>query len=80
MGGEADSVNLGELPSFYSCICVIAHIYLHMQSESDIEDIVIQSYVELYLKSLNESRPHRFVQIIKKRMLELIKRKQLRNK
>lgn len=51
-----------------------------MQSESDLEDIVIQSYVELYLKSLNESKPHKFVQIIKKRMLELIKRKQLRNK
>jgi len=49
-----------------------------MISESDTEDIVIKSYLELYLKSLNESRSYKFIKIIKSRMLELIKRKQLR--
>jgi len=47
-----------------------------MSNESLIEDTVIKSYLELYLRSLNESRSHKFIQIIKKRMIELIKRKQ----
>ncbi len=50
-----------------------------MISESDIEDTVIKSYIELYLKALNESKPYKFVKIIKSRMLELIKRKQIKN-
>ena len=50
-----------------------------MDNESLIEDMVIKSYLELYLRSLNESRSHKFIQVIKKRMVELIKRKQLRN-
>jgi hypothetical protein len=50
-----------------------------MVSESNLEDVVIKSYVELYLRSLNESRSHKFITRIKKRLLELIKRKQLRN-
>ena len=50
-----------------------------MDNESLIEDTVIKSYLELYLRSLNESRSHKFIQVIKKRMVELIKRKQLRN-
>jgi hypothetical protein len=50
-----------------------------MVSESSLEDIVIKSYLELYLRSLNESRSHRSITVIKNRMLELIKRKQLRN-
>ena len=54
-------------------------VYLLMISESDIEDTVIKSYLELYLKSLNESKPYKFIKIIKSRMLELIKRKQLKN-
>ena len=51
-----------------------------MNNESLIEDIVIKSYLELYLRSLNESRSHRFIQVIKRRLIELIKRKQLKNK
>ena len=54
-------------------------VYLTVISEPDIEDIVIKSYLELYLKSLNESRSYKFIKIIKSRMLELIKRKQLKN-
>ena len=50
-----------------------------MDKESLIEDTVIKSYLELYLRSLNESRSHKFIQVIKKRRVELIKRKQLRN-
>jgi len=50
-----------------------------MVDESNIEDTVIKSYLELYLRSLNESRSHKFITRIKKRMLELIKRKQLKN-
>ena len=54
-------------------------VSLHMISESDTEDMVIKSYVELYLKALNESKPYKFIKIIKSLMLELIKRKQLKN-
>ena len=50
-----------------------------MINESDIEDTVIKSYVELYLKALNESKSYKFIKIIKTRMFELIKRKQIRN-
>jgi len=50
-----------------------------VDKESLIEDTVIKSYLELYLRSLNESRSHKFIQVIKKRMVKLIKRKQLRN-
>ena len=50
-----------------------------MINESLIEDTVLKSYLELYLRSLNESRSHRFIQVIKKRMIELIKRKQEKN-
>ena len=48
--------------------------------ESSIEDIVLKSYLELYLRSLNESRSHKFIQVIKKRIIKLIKRKQTRKK
>ena len=58
---------------------MVVTLYLPMVSESSIEDTVIKSYLELYLRSLNESRSHKFITIIKKRMLELIRRKQLRN-
>ena len=51
-----------------------------MESESINEDIIIKSYLELYLKSLNESKPYKFIKIIKSRMLELIKRKQLKDR
>ena len=51
-----------------------------MESESNLEDTVIKSYLELYLRSLNDSKPQKFIDIIKKRMLTLIKRKQLKNK
>ena len=54
-------------------------VYLPMISESDTEDIVIKSYVELYLKALNESKSYKFIKVIKSRMFELIKRKQLKN-
>jgi hypothetical protein len=58
---------------------MVVTLYLPMVSESSIEDTVIKSYLELYLRSLNESRSHKFITIIKNRMLELIRRKQLRN-
>ena len=54
-------------------------VYLRVISESETEDIVIKSYLELYLRALNESKPYKFIKIIKSRMLELIKRKQLKN-
>ena len=55
-------------------------VFLPMESESVLEDIVIKSYLELYLRSLNDSKPQKFINLIKRRMLTLIKRKQLRNK
>ena len=58
---------------------MVITVYLPMISESSLEDIVIKSYLELYLRSLNESRSHKFITLIKNRMLELIKRKQLKN-
>jgi hypothetical protein len=57
---------------------MVITVYLPMISESSLEDIVIKSYLELYLRSLNESRSHKFITLIKNRMLELIKRKQLK--
>ena len=57
---------------------MVVTLYLPMVSESSIEDTVIKSYLELYLRSLNESRSHKFITIIKSRMLELIRRKQLK--
>jgi hypothetical protein len=47
-----------------------------MDNESLIEDTVLKSYLELYLRSLNEAKSHKFIQTIKKRMIVLIKRKQ----
>ena len=48
--------------------------------ESLIEEIVLKSYLELYIRSLNESRSHKFIQVIKRRMIELLKRKQMKDK
>ena len=55
-------------------------VFLHMESESNLEDTVIKSYLELYLRALNDSKPQKFINIIKNRMMVLIKRKYLRNK
>jgi len=55
-------------------------VFLHMESESNLEDTVIKSYLELYLRALNDSKPQKFINIIKNRMMVLIKRKYLKNK
>ena len=55
-------------------------VFLPMESESFLEDIVIKSYLELYLRSLNDSKPQKFINTIKNRMLVLIRRKYLKNK
>ena len=55
-------------------------VFLPMESESNLEDTVIKSYLELYLRALNDSKPQKFINIIKNRMMVLIKRKYLRNK
>ena len=55
-------------------------VFLPMESESKLEDIVIKSYLELYLRSLNDSKPQKFINIIKNRMMVLIRRKYLKNK
>ena len=60
-------------------MCSPSQYFTTMESESNLEDIVIKSYLELYLKALNESKSYKFIKIIKSRMLELIKRKQLKN-
>ena len=61
-------------------MCSKSQYIYHVSDESLIEDTVLKSYLELYLRSLNESRSQRFIQVIKRRLIELIKRKQLRNK
>ena len=55
-------------------------VFLPMESESNLEDTVIKSYLELYLRALNDSRPQKFINTIKNRMMVLIKRKYLKNK
>ena len=70
-------INFLPLYCFFSLNCDANHsIFTLMSDESLIEDIVIKSYLELYLRSLNESRSYKFIQTIKRRMVELIKRKQ----
>ena len=66
-------------PIFSLGIMLYITLYLLVVNESDIEDTVIKSYMELYLRALNEARPYKFIKIIKNRMLELIKRKLLKN-
>ena len=61
-------------------MCSTSQYFLPMESESNLEDIVIKSYLELYLRALNDSRPQKFINTIKNRMMVLIKRKYLRNK
>ena len=48
-------------------------------SESTDEDIVIKSYLDLYLKALSEPKPKKFRKIIFNRMMLLIKRRQAKN-
>ena len=61
-------------------MCSISQYFTTMESESKLEDTVIKSYLELYLRALNDSKPQKFINIIKNRMMVLIKRKYLRNK
>jgi hypothetical protein len=44
--------------------------------DSMLEDVVIKSYLELYLKALNEPKSKKFIRTIHRRMMQLIKRKQ----
>jgi hypothetical protein len=61
-------------------MCFPSQYFTTMESESHLEDIVIKSYLELYLRALNDSKPQKFINIIKNRMMVLIKRKYLKNK
>ena len=47
-----------------------------MLEESTIEDIVIQSYIDIYASWVAQNKPQKQIDIIQSRMLELIKRKQ----
>ena len=69
------------MPLYKICIdnVICITLYLPVDKESLIEDTVIKTYLELYLRYLNESKSYKKIQVVKKRMLELIKRKQLRN-
>ncbi len=51
-----------------------------MVSESEIEDIVIESYVTMYLNALNDDKPQEHVDKIQNRLLELLDRKKIRKK
>ena len=77
--GENRKCKFKVFPIFSLVKVLYITVYLLVMRESDIEDTVIKSYMELYLRALNESRPYKFIKIIKTRMLELIKRKQLKN-
>ena len=77
--GENRKCKFKVFPIFSLVKVLYITVYLLVMRESDIEDTVIKSYMELYLRALNESRPYKFIKIVKTRMLELIKRKQLKN-
>ena len=77
--GENRKCKFKVFPIFSLVKVLYVTVYLLVIRESDIEDTVIKSYMELYLRALNESRPYKFIKIVKTRMLELIKRKQLKN-
>ena len=77
--GENRKCKFKVFPIFSLVKVLYVTVYLLVIRESDIEDTVIKSYLELYLKALNESKSYKFIKIIKSRMLELIKRKQLKN-
>jgi hypothetical protein len=74
--GEIKECQFIIFPIFFLQMWSRSQYIYYVSNESLIEDIVLKSYLELYLRSLNESRSHRFIQVIKKRMVELIKRKQ----
>ena len=61
-------------------MCSTSQYFLPMESESNLEDIVIKSYLELYLRALNDARPQKFINTIKNRKMVLNKRKYQRNK
>mgnify|MGYP003155638189 CR=1 FL=1 len=46
-----------------------------MLTVEDIDNKVIKIYLEVYLKALNEEKPAKFINIIKSRLQELLKRK-----
>ena len=77
--GENRKCKFKVFPIFSLVKVLYITVYLLVMRESDIEDTVIKSYMELYLRAFNESRPYKFIKIVKTRMLELIKRKQLKN-
>ena len=51
-----------------------------MISEAEIEDTVIESYINMYLNALNEDKPQEHVDNIHNRLLELLDRKKIRKK
>ena len=48
-------------------------------SNSEIEDAVIRTYLELYLSALNESKSQRYINNIKDRMQVLLSRRSYRD-
>ena len=49
-----------------------------MIREEDLEDIVIKSYLEVYLNALNDEKPEKFINQIHNRLSELLSRKRIR--
>jgi len=49
-----------------------------MLTNAEIDDAVIKTYLEIYLRALNDKRPDRFISIIKSRMQELLQRRMYR--
>jgi len=46
-----------------------------MLTNSEIDDAVIKTYLEIYLGALNERKPEKYINIIKSRMQELLHRR-----
>ena len=46
-----------------------------MQTDAEIDDAVIKTYLEIYLNALNEQKPAKYINTIKSRIQELLHRR-----
>ena len=51
-----------------------------MLTNTEIDDAVIRTYLEIYLAALNDKKSQRYIDTIKTRMQELLSRRSYRDK
>ena len=47
----------------------------NMPTNSEIDDAVIKTYLEIYLNALNEQKSYKYINIIKSRIQELLQKR-----